>query len=204
MTKTEQNRASITESLDPPFWAGTTDTWPRDVQHVVIRLNRAKRIRRPYSSNALSTSLWNRSPAKAWQFRMTVFGQKKPGDSVQLTGAKVFLVRFGQCRANSTRQYQAVPVSRLQVTSGHFRSLHIILAARVMKVTTGPRHWWIFALPQATAAAFQTARRRSSVASLLDAAQAPCFFLSKTEATQLLRTPALTFDGQEHRRHPEL
>ena len=37
----------------------------RDVQQVVIRLNKPKRIKRPNSSNALSELLWNRSPAKA-------------------------------------------------------------------------------------------------------------------------------------------
>ena len=122
MTKTEQNRASITESLDPPFWAGTTDTWPRDVQHVVIRLNRAKRIRRPYSSNALSTSLWNRSPAKAWQFRMTVFGQKKTGWLRATHWCQSFP---GQIWSVSCKQYQAVPGSTSIETSGHFRSLQV-------------------------------------------------------------------------------
>ena len=77
---------------------------------------------------------------------LTGMGWGHCGDSVQ-SGAKVSLV------------------------SGDFRSLQVILAAS--QVTTGPRHGWNVALPPATAAAFQTARGRSSVASLSDALPRP-------------------------------
>ena len=119
MTKTEQNRASITESLDPHSGLerltpgrGTSSMWSLDWTG---QRGSGGHIRQMLCLHRCEIDPLRKHDSFGWQFS----GKKKPGDSVQLTGAKVFLVRFGQCRANSTRQYQYRDFRSLQVTSYH-------------------------------------------------------------------------------------